>query len=189
MFSEVPQIARNWWMFALLGVICVATGIAAIVWPDITLLALGIIFGIYLLIAAIIEIIDAIFGPPGGRAISAILGIVALIAGVICIRRPGESLLAIVIVAGIFLVAEGVIRVVRAFASSGNRWWGVAAGVIDVAVGAIILAWPDIGLVTVAVFFAITMLVRGTLAVILGFRLRSVAHHPDAPQVQSTSYA
>ena len=54
MFSEVPQIARNWWMFAVLGVICVATGIAAIVWPDITLLALGIIFGIYLLIAAII---------------------------------------------------------------------------------------------------------------------------------------
>ena len=57
---------------------------------------------------------------------------------------------------------------------------GRRRGVIDVAVGAIILAWPDIGLVTLAVFFAITMLVRGMLAIVLGFQLRSLAHHPDA---------
>jgi uncharacterized membrane protein HdeD (DUF308 family) len=189
MFSEVPQIARNWWMFALLGVICVVTGIAAIVWPDITLLALGIIFGIYLLIAAIIEIIDAIFGPPGGRAISAILGIVALIAGVICIRRPGESLLAIVIVAGIFLVAEGVIRIVRAFASTGARWWGIAIGAVDAIVGIVILAWPGIGLVTLAVFFAITMLTRGIFAIVIGIRLRSVRNAPEEPSVQTATYA
>ena len=40
MFSEVPQIARNWWMFVVLGFICLVTGILAIVWPDITLLTL-----------------------------------------------------------------------------------------------------------------------------------------------------
>src|SRR3954453_1703080 len=157
MFSEVPQIARNWWMFAVLGVICVATGIAAIVWPDITLLALGIIFGIYLLVAAVIEIIDAIFGPPGGRGISAILGVIALIAGVVCIRRPGESLLAIVIVLGVYLIAEGVIRIILAIGSQGHRWWGIALGGLDVIVGIIIMAWPEIGLVTLAVFFALTM--------------------------------
>src|SRR3954466_1449264 len=168
MFSEVPQIARNWWMFVLLGLVCVVTGIAAIVWPDITLLALGIIFGIYLLVAAVIEIIDAIFGPPGGRGISAILGVVALIAGVICIRRPGESLLAVVIVVGVYLVAEGVIRIVRAFGSEGLRWLGVALGALDVVIGGIILAWPKLGLVTLAVFFALTMIFRGIFAIVVG---------------------
>ena len=34
MVSEVPEIAKNWWLFAVLGVICVATGIAALVWPE-----------------------------------------------------------------------------------------------------------------------------------------------------------
>jgi uncharacterized membrane protein HdeD (DUF308 family) len=189
MVGDVPEIGKNWWLFVVLGVICLATGVLAIVWPGLTLLTLGIFAGIYLLITAIMEIIDAIIGDPGGRALSAILGIISLIAGLIFLRRPGESLLAIVIVAGIFLVAEGVIRVVRAFGSTGRRWWGVAAGVIDVAVGAIILAWPDIGLVTLAVFFAITMLVRGTLAIVLGFQLRKLAHHPDQPAVQTASYA
>ena len=59
----------------------------------------------------------------------------------------------------------------------------------NVAVGAVILAWPDIGLVTLAVFFAITMIVRGALAIFLGFKLRSLAHHPDQPTAQTASYA
>jgi uncharacterized membrane protein HdeD (DUF308 family) len=189
MVSDVPEIGKNWWLFVVLGVICLVTGVLAIVWPGLTLLTLGIFAGIYLMITAIMEIIDAIIGEPGGRALSAILGIISLIAGLIFLRRPGESLLAIVIVAGIFLVAEGVIRVVRAFGSTGNRWWGVGAGVLDVAVGAIILAWPDIGLVTLAVFFAITMLVRGMMAIVLGFQLRKLAHHPDQAAVQTASYA
>ena len=189
MVDEATEIGKNWWLFVVLGVICVVTGVLAIVWPGLTLLTLGIFAGIYLLVTAVLEIIDAIFGEPGGRALSAILGIISLIAGLIFLRRPGESLLAIVIVAGIFLVAEGVIRIVRAFGDSVNRWWGIAAGAVDVIVGAIILSWPDIGLVTVAVFFAVTMLVRGVLAIATGFRLRSLVHHPDPPAVQTASLA
>jgi uncharacterized membrane protein HdeD (DUF308 family) len=181
MFSEVPQIARNWWMFVLLGLICLVTGILAIVWPDITLLTLGILAGIYLIIAAVMEIVDAIVGPPGGRAISAILGALTLIAGLIVIRRPGESLLAIVIVLGVYLTAEGVIRIVRAFDIHDGRGWAIGLGAIDTLVGIVILAWPGIGLVTLAVFFAVTMLARGIFAIVIGFKLRSLRHEEPAP--------
>src|SRR3954453_4469215 len=143
MVADVPEIGKNWWLFVVLGLICLITGILAVVWPGLTLLTLGIFAGIYLLVTAVLEIIDAIIGAPGGRALSAILGIIALIAGLIFLRRPGESLLAIVIVAGIFLVAEGVIRIVRAFGDSVNRLWGIGAGAIDVIAGAVILSWPD----------------------------------------------
>jgi uncharacterized membrane protein HdeD (DUF308 family) len=188
MVSETPAIGRNWWLFVVLGVVCLATGIIAIVWPDITLLTLGIFFGIYLMMAAILEIIEAIAGDPGGRALSAILGVIALIAGLICIRRPGESLLAVVIVVGIYLVAEGVIRIVRAFGSEGARGWGIAVGGLDVVVGGIILAWPKIGLVTLAVFFAVTMLVRGAFAVVVGFKLRSLRDE-DPAAIQTATVA
>ena len=189
MVSEVPQIGRNWWLFVVLGLVCLVTGILAIVWPGITLLTLGILLGIYLLISAILEIIDAIVGEPGGRALSAILGIISLIAGLICIRRPGESLLAIVIVAGIYLIAEGVIRVIRAFTNAGHRLWAVVLGLLDVVAGIVIISWPDIGLVTLAIFFAATMIVRGIFAIVIGFKLRSAAHHEDPPAVQTASYA
>ena len=42
MVSEVPEVGHNWWMFVVLGVVCVVTGILAIVWPGITLVTLGI---------------------------------------------------------------------------------------------------------------------------------------------------
>ena len=184
MVSEVPEIARNWWLFAVLGVICVATGIAALVWPDVTLLALGIIFGIFLMVAALMEIIDAVIGEPGGRAMSAILGVIALIAGLICIRRPGESLLAVVIVVGIYLVAAGVIRVIRALASDGARWVGVVIGLVDAVVGIVILAWPKLGLGTLAVLFALSMLVRGLFMLVLSIRLRT-----DPPRRRHTGRA
>ena len=181
MVSDVPEIGRNWWLFVVLGLICVVTGILAIVWPDITLLTLGIFAGIYLIMTAILEIIDAIFGDPGGRALSAMLGVISLIAGLIFLRRPGESLVAIVVVAGIFLVAEGLIRVVRAFSSSGARWWGVTLGLVDAIVGIVILSWPGIGLVTLAIFFAVTMIVRGIFAIVLGFKLRTLSHTQKPP--------
>jgi uncharacterized membrane protein HdeD (DUF308 family) len=190
MVSDVPQLGRNWWLFVVLGVVCIVTGILAIVWPGITLLTLGIFLGIYLLISAILEIVDAIVGEPGGRALSAILGIISLIAGVICLRRPGESLLAIVIVAGVYLIAEGVIRVVRAFGASQDRFWAIVLGIIDVIAGIVIMSWPEIGLVTLAVVFALTMLIRGAFAVVIGFKLRSAARHEqDPPPVHRAAVA
>ena len=187
--NEVPAVARNWWLFVVLGVICVATGIAAMVWPHITLLTLGILAGIYLMIAAVMEIIDAISGDAGGRAMSAILGVLALIAGLICIRRPGESLLAVVIVVGVYLVAAGVLRIVRAFGSEGNRWWGFAAGAIDAIAGIVVLSWPELGLVTLAVFFAITMLFRGVFSIVIGLKLRGLRDVDPTPPQQTASFA
>jgi uncharacterized membrane protein HdeD (DUF308 family) len=160
----------------------VATGIITLAWPGETLLVLGVIFGIFLMIAALLEIIDAITGDPGGRALSAILGVVALIAGLICIRRPGESLLAIVIVVGVYLIAAGVLRIVLAFGSEGRRGAGIALGVVDAVIGIVILAWPKVGLGTLAILFALSMLVRGAFVLFVGFQLRKVRSAPAEQQ-------
>jgi uncharacterized membrane protein HdeD (DUF308 family) len=186
MLSEVPIIARNWWLFVVTGLICIGAAIAVIVWPDITLLAFGVIIGIYLLLAAVMEVVDAVTGEPGGRAVSAILGVIALIAGIICIRRPGESLLAIVVVIGVYLVAAGVIRVVRAFDVKEGRGWALLIAVIDVAVGCLLLAWPDLGLATAAIIFVATMLIRGLFAIVVGFKLRGLRNEEEPPPVHAS---
>ena len=186
MISEVPLIARNWWLFVVTGLICVATAIAIVVWPDITLLAFGVIIGLYLILAAIMEIIDAVTGDAGGRAISAILGVLALIAGVVCIRRPGESLLAIVVVLGVYLIAAGVIRVVRAFDLPEGRGWALAIAVVEVAVGCLLLSWPDLGLATAALMLVATMLVRGLFAIVVGFKLRGLRDEEEPPPVHAS---
>src|ERR671918_3208592 len=105
--SEVPAVGRNWWLFVVVGLVSIAAGVLAIVYPDITLLALGIFAGVGLLFSGALDIADAIAGEPEGRVLSAIVGVLSVVAGLICLRRPGESLLAIVVVLGIYLVVSG----------------------------------------------------------------------------------
>ncbi|MBE2316064.1 DUF308 domain-containing protein [Solirubrobacter sp. CPCC 204708] len=81
---------------------------------------------------------------------------------------------------GVYLIAEGVIRIILAIGSDGRRWWGVALGALDAIVGIVIMAWPEIGLVTLAVFFALTMLFRGAFAIVTGFKLRGLRNVEDA---------
>jgi uncharacterized membrane protein HdeD (DUF308 family) len=176
--SSVPRIAANWWLFLVVGLVSTIAGVLAIAYPDITLLAIGIFAGVSLLFLGSMDIVDAIAGTPESRALSTIVGVLSLLAGLICLRRPGESLLAIVIVLGIYLVVAGVIRFVRSFSEREDRALLMALAILDVILGILILSLPGLSLVTLAVLFAISLLAHGIFSIILAFRLRSVAHHP-----------
>jgi uncharacterized membrane protein HdeD (DUF308 family) len=170
--SEIPEIGRNWWLFLVVGLVSIIAGILAIVYPDITLLALGIFVGVGLLFAGALEVAEAIAGSSEGRTLSAIVGVLAIIAGLICLRRPGESLLALVVVLGVYLVVAGIVRFIRSFSELETRAAQMALGIIDVILGVLILSLPKLSLVTLAVLFAISLLVRGAFMVFLAFRLR-----------------
>ena len=170
--ADVAQLAKEWWLLAVLGIVSLVCGVLAIVYPDVTLLAVGIIFGFYLLMAGIFELVDAIVGDPASRALSAIVGVVALIAGLICLRRPGDSLLALVVVLGAYLIVTGVARLVRAIASVEHRGLSLLSAVIDLILGILILSWPDESLVTLAVLFGISLIFRGIVALVGAVQLR-----------------
>jgi len=172
MVDDVAEIGRNWWLFVVLGLICLLTGVLAIVWPGKTLLVVGILAGVYLLVTAILEIIDAIIGEPGGRALSAILGVISLIAGLVFLRRPGESLLAILLVVGIWFVVTGLIDFIRAFANVEYRALRLLTALVDIVLGGFILALPHLSLGTLAVLIGLAFVVRGVISIVRGFQLR-----------------
>jgi uncharacterized membrane protein HdeD (DUF308 family) len=179
--SPVPRVANNWWLFLIIGLVSTVAGVLAIVYPDITLLAIGIFAGVSLLFIGAMEIVDAIAGGAGGeadsRALSAIVGVLSLLAGLVCLRRPGESLLAVVVVLGFYLVIAGVIRFIRSFAELEDRALLMMLALLDIILGILILSLPKLSLVTLAVLFAISLLARGIFMIVLAFRIRSVGHH------------
>jgi uncharacterized membrane protein HdeD (DUF308 family) len=174
--SEVPALGRNWWLFLVGGLVSIAAGVLAIVYPDITLLALGIFAGVGLLFFGALDIAEAFSGAPESRAMAAIVGVLSVVAGLICLRRPGESLLAIVVVLGIYLVVAGLVRFIRSFSVLEERTAQMGLGIIDVILGILILSLPKLSLVTLAVLFAISLLLRGLFMVLVAFRLRAARH-------------
>jgi len=177
--SEVPALGRNWWLFLVAGIVSIAAGVLAIVYPDITLLALGIFAGVGLLFAGALEIADAISGAPESRALSAIVGVLSMVAGLICLRRPGESLLAIVIVLGIYLVVAGIVRFIRSLSELEGRTAQMGLAIIDAILGILILSLPGLSLVTLAVLFGISLLVRGAFMVVVALKLRGAGHSAE----------
>jgi uncharacterized membrane protein HdeD (DUF308 family) len=176
----MAELSRNWWLFLVVGAVSIVAGVLAIVYPDITLLALGIFVGIGLLFAGGLDIAEAIAGDHESRTLNAIVGVISIIAGVICLRRPGESLLAIVIVLGVYLIVAGIVRFIRSFSELEGRAAQMGLGIIDAILGILILSLPGVSLVTLAVLFAISLIVRGIFDVFLAFKLRG-ARHEAAP--------
>jgi uncharacterized membrane protein HdeD (DUF308 family) len=174
--DPVTQVSKNWWLFLILGLVSVIAGVLAIVYPDITLLALGIFAGVSLLMIGIMDIVEAIAGDPDSRALSAIVGVLSLLAGLVCLRRPGESLLALVIVLGFWLIVEGVVRFIRAFSTLEDRALVMGLAILDIILGILILSLPGLSLVTLAVLFAISLLARGVFSIVVAFRLRGLRH-------------
>jgi uncharacterized membrane protein HdeD (DUF308 family) len=173
--DDVTGVAKEWWLLAVLGVVSIVAGVLAIAYPDITLLAMGIIFGFYLLLAGIFEIIQAIFGDDESRALSAIMGVVGLIAGLVCIRRPGESVAALVLVLGVYLIVTGGVHLVIAFGAE-HRGLALLAAVVDVVLGILILALPKVSLATLVLLFGISLIFRGAFACVGAFMMRRLRH-------------
>lgn len=179
--NDVTDYAKEWWLLAVLGAVSLVAGVLAIAYPDVTLLAVGIIFGFYLVLAGVFEIVQAIVGDAESRALSAVMGVVALIAGLVCLRRPGESVLALVLVLGVYLIVTGGIRLVFAFGDHEHRGLAVLAALADLVLGILILALPKVSLVTLAVLFGISLIFRGAFALVAAIKLRKVRH--DEPDV------
>ena len=156
------------------GVLGTIAGVLALVFPDLTLLALALITGINLLLLGALSLVDAFSddGDTAARVFAALLGLLGIMAGLVVMRRPGESLLAVLLVLGIWLVVTGIVDLVRAVASPRDRGLRLLAATADLVLGGLILALPDVSLKTLALLIGIAFIVRGVLSVVRGFALR-----------------
>ena len=157
----------KWWLVGLLGVLSIAAGVLAIVYPDITLLALGLIVGIYLVIAGSSYIGLATVEsqtPEGGRVLRFIVGFLvdpgwADLPGPSRRGRAGAADRALVLVHPHRSGRPGP----RARPCASTESSSSILGVIAIAAGVIIVANPDIGLTTLALLAGIGFIVRGTV--------------------------
>jgi uncharacterized membrane protein HdeD (DUF308 family) len=111
-------------------------------------------------------------GDPSGRVFAVVLAVVAMIAGLVCLRRPG--LVAVVLVAGAYLVVAGTLHLASGFHAQRPRaeW---ALGGAYVVLGALILALPALRVGTLAPLVGVAILARGAVALDAVLRMRSAA--------------
>jgi uncharacterized membrane protein HdeD (DUF308 family) len=162
----------------LVGVSSVVAGAILVAKPSDSLAALAVVFGIFLLIDGIVELLESFGHSLENRALAAIIGILGIVIGIILIRHPTTTVTAIGLLIGIWLVAAGAARLARAIALGSWTVLRAAIALLEVAVGIAIIADPHIGYATLAVLAGIWLIINGIAMIVLGFALRSV--RPEA---------
>jgi uncharacterized membrane protein HdeD (DUF308 family) len=171
----VRPLTRSWWAWALFAALSFVIGIIALVGGDLGLVTLASLFGGYLLVAGCFDAIGGLSDEqdnPSRRIFAVVLGVLAMIAGLICLRHPDGSLFVLVLVTGIYLMVAGGLHLASGFDYRGS---GVerALGIVYVVVGSLIFALPALRLGTLAALFGVAILARGAAALAEARRLRS----------------
>ena len=106
-----------------------------------------------------------------GRGLLALIGVLSAIAGLVLIKKPFDTLVVFTLIIGVWFVVAGGVRFVTAVASPEGRSGNIVVAILDVVAGTVILAWPDLGLATVAVIIGIALILRGIVFIVAGWQL------------------
>jgi uncharacterized membrane protein HdeD (DUF308 family) len=172
------EISQGWWLLLIVGISSVVAGAIFVAKPSNSLATLAVVFGIFLLIDGIIELIESLGHSQENRGLAAVVGILGIVIGIILIRHPTHAVTAIGLLIGIWLVATGAAGLARAIALGYWSLLRLVIAVLKIAVGIAIIADPHIGYATLAVLTGIWLIVNGISAIVLGLGLRSV--RPEA---------
>jgi len=108
---NAQQSTGNGWMIVLLGMVAIASGIIALIWPGVTALALVLIMGVNALIAGVIDVSVAVRlrRVIRGAWMMVLAGIVSIIFGVAVLVFPSAGALALVWLISVYAIVTGVL--------------------------------------------------------------------------------
>lgn len=158
------------------GVLATVVGVIAIAWPQVTVLALVILFAIYAFTDAVMQLGRAFSGDRAGPVIGhLLLALVDVAAGVIALSWPGATAQVLVLLIAIWAFVAGFLEIFAAFAvgkAAGTRAMLVLTGLVSLALGVVLASRPDIGALSLALVYGLFSLILGVSQIVLGIQLR-----------------
>ena len=168
--EEVRELTAAWWLMMLLGVMSVVAGLVVLAKPSHSLTTLAVVFGVFVLIDSIYELVSSLFARGGGGVL---VGAFGTVVGILLIRHPMHGVMGIGLLIGLWFVAVGVIRLMRAFALK-SRGWNLAVALLELAAGIVIVASPHVRFATLAALVGISLILNGLVTAGLGWSMHAL---------------
>jgi uncharacterized membrane protein HdeD (DUF308 family) len=167
--STASGKARHTGLRLAIGILSIVVGILVIARPVNTLVFVAVLFGLQLIILGVVRIVlgASTSGLPRWlKILSIILGILTIIAGVICFTRPQASLIILAILLAAGWIADGIADLARGFTgerSGGERTYLIILGVVSILAGLVVAIFPGPSLVLLAQIAGVALLFIGAL--------------------------
>jgi uncharacterized membrane protein HdeD (DUF308 family) len=176
----LDRMSHDWWILALQGVAAIVFGVLALVWPEITLLALVFLFGAYALIDGALALISGFRRGVGGRPDwwRIARGVVGIAAGVVAFAMPGMTAFVLLILIAAWAIVSGVIELLAAYQLRDvirGEWLLALDGVVSLLFGVALIAFPSAGALAVVWLIGAFAIVSGVILLAVAFRSRQRA--------------
>jgi uncharacterized membrane protein HdeD (DUF308 family) len=177
---HISNLTRGLSTAAILsGLLAVVLGVVILVWPQPSVVAAAVLFGVYLVTSGVALVFLAFSLPTsaGSRFLNFITGVASVALGILAFRHFGEGY-AILLLA-IWVAAGFVIRGVFVTASAisvpqfPGRGWAIFFGFVSIVAGLVMLAYPFDSIETLALVAGAWLTILGAMEVIAGFGMRS----------------
>ena len=172
------DLARNWWVLLIRGLLAVIFGIIALINPAVTLAVLVIYIGAWYLVDGVFSIITSLTAPKGYRGWVWLLvsGVSGVIIGLITFFMPGVTAVVLLYYVIAWLVVTGVMQVVagiRLRKEISGEFFLITGGILSVLLGLYFLANPGAGALAFIWLIGAYAILFGVMIIIAAFRLRS----------------
>jgi hypothetical protein len=138
MRGDLREMSGVWWWFLLLGILWTLFGMFVLSYRVGSVAAVAVFVGVAFLFGGITALALATWIPAGWRWLFIIVGILAVIAGIMTFAWPDITLYVVSIFVAWYLIIFGVMHFVNALAGPKLAWWwtelllGIAEFVIGV---------------------------------------------------------
>jgi uncharacterized membrane protein HdeD (DUF308 family) len=175
MNTSINTRRRDWWLLALRGTAAILFGLAAFVWPGLTIEILVLLFALYVLIDGIIAIFTSLRRGPESSPSLLVQGIVGVIAGLVALIFPGLAALALVLIIAAWAIFLGIAEIALTFRIrerlTVELLW-VLAGIVSLVFGIVLIVFPTAGALALVWMIGAYALFIGFLLVFLGLSMR-----------------
>lgn len=141
----LARLGRSWTWIMGSAVATLVTGVLVLVWPNETLHVLAVLFGLYLLAIGVFRFV-AVFAREGHgeRLPELLMAVLYVLAGVLCLRNPLQTIAALSLIVGVVWLVSGVLTLYTALATENLPHRGVVLGaaVLGIVAGIVVLALP-----------------------------------------------
>jgi uncharacterized membrane protein HdeD (DUF308 family) len=159
------------------GIAAIVFGLIALFVPGTALASLVLLFAAYLLVDGVSAIMAAVRAARAheGWGWFAMEGVLDLVAAAFSVWMPGITVVAFMVLLGVWACVTGALLVVAALSARRlreGRGWMAFAGAVSAVWGLLLLAWPGAGAIALVIWLGAYALVFGVVMVITAARMR-----------------
>jgi uncharacterized membrane protein HdeD (DUF308 family) len=179
----IGLFTRNWWVLLLRGIVAILFGLLAFTRPGMTLAALVLLFGAYALVDGIFSLLAAFTGwrHRENRWLLVLEGLIGLGAGLVTLRAPAITGVALVFFIAVWALATGVLKIVESIRlrnEISGEFWLALSGIASVVFAFLVMLRPAAGALAMVWVIGWYALFMGVMLVMLGLKLRRL-RRPD----------